>query len=284
MKCENCNSENIVLDDVKGENVCCECGIVQTIMTENLGDRGKFITPNEDNYGSPMSTVLQSSDILSSNIGMKDVSGRSLKPEISNTFTRMRKIDSRSKMDRPGPTIDSLQMMRNITMKMGLSEHIYEDAVKIYKKIYKNGGTRGRNIEALLVGIIYVSCRENHAIRTLSDFAHDTPLSKNDISRNVRFILKTLDIKPPRYTIKSLVGALTNKLGIDGKVRVNAINTASKIEDNGSAVGRQPNAVAAAIVYSTCKDTNQKVTQNIITRTSHISSITLRNIINALNL
>ncbi len=108
-------------------------------------------------------------------------------------------LDRRSSIQ--APTYRSLNKglreLEKIADKLSVSKIIVEQAAWIYRKVLKEGFTRGRPIQATAAAALYAACRDLYTPRTIKDFASITGVSKKDLARCYRKMLTVVDLQLP---------------------------------------------------------------------------------------
>ena len=137
--------------------------------------------------------------------------------------------------------------------------------------------TRGRSISALVLASLYASCREANTPRTLQDIASAGNITQKDLSRHVRILINTLDLKLESYDSSEFVNRIASTIGISEKTQRDALNILSEAKEKGFASGKNPMALAATSLYLSCLANSEKQTQKQLSTASGISMVTIRN-------
>ena len=165
ISCNYCNASKFVTDDVIGETICSNCGFV---ISENAEDRGierKLISGSFDTTRTGPGLTLKRHDRgLNTIIGIqnKDSVGKPLSVKSANTFSRLRKWDSRSQTKNSADRNlrVALQEFDKIQSKLGLSDPVIERASFFYRKAIERNLIRGRTVKSIAAACLYASCKD----------------------------------------------------------------------------------------------------------------------------
>jgi len=272
-----------VSDINSGEVVCSQCGSVLVEKAEIAGPDTHAYTTEEyfektrtgsksslawDDMG--LSTLIDSKD--------KDAGGNSLSSEIKNTFNRLRIWDARSKSDSTDRSLrKAFTILNSAKSKLSLSDTIVEKAAYYYRKILIKKMTRGRNIAGMALASLYLACREANTPRTVQDIADAGNISVKLLSKHVRILIRALDLTVESYNSAHFINRISSSAGVSEKTVRCALELLEKTKENGFALGKNPVALAATVLYLACMVNSEKLTQKKIALAAGVSSVTIRN-------
>ena len=220
----------MVTDPESGEVVCSKCGLVSSERA--VDNRAEWRTFESDGNGraraGPPASLAIHDMGLATVIGKenKDCSGRQINASMNSSIQRLRTWDFRSQAH--SSTYRSLMRafseLNRLKDKLGLSYAIMEKTAYVYRKAKERGLVRGRSSSSILAAIIYASCREMGASRTLKDIAKATDVKRKDISRSYRILVLELDIKVPLIDPMKCVVKIANQAGLSEKTKRMAMN------------------------------------------------------------
>jgi transcription initiation factor TFIIB len=278
-KLDRCRVYPTVTDAERGEIVCGGCGLVLLQKLEDTSHEGGYSQDYMTQTRTGPATSLSMYDMgLSTNIGHNtDSTGNSLSSKAKATFERLRVWDQRSKSKSAtrGMTV-AFTVLSGITSKLGIPEHVSEQAAYLYRKITAAKLTRGRSTRSLIAAALYAACRETNTPRTLDDISGAANVEKKLLSRDLRTIIKELDLKLQQYDNTSFITRLSNDLGIKEKTKRDAFDILQKSQEKRISDGKNPVAQAAACLYLSCLINNEKLSQRKFSEISGISSVTIR--------
>jgi len=281
-KLDKCGVYPTVTDTERGEIVCGGCGLVLLQKLEDTSHDGTSFTQEEymtqTRTGPAMSLSMYDMG-LSTNIGYNtDSTGHSLSSKTKATFDRLRIWDQRSKSKSSTRNLTmAFTVLAGIKTKLGVPEHVNQQAAYIYRKVIAAKLTRGRSIRSLILACLYVACRETNTPRTLDDIAKAGNVERKLLSRDLRTIIKVLDLNLKQYDNTSFITRLSNDLEIKEKTKRDAFEILQKSQDKRISDGKNPVAQATACLYLSCLINNEKFSQRRFSVISGISSVTIRN-------
>ena len=291
--CEECKGEKrvigpLITDNVTGELLCGKCGLVLIEKSEDTGAESRSYS-FEDFIGKsrtgPATKLLLSDKGLATIIDFenKDASGNQLTSELKSTFKRLRLWDSRSQprwhdtsLKKAFLTLDMLKT------NLGIPETVIEEAAYIFRKALTKRLTTGRNSTALVSAALYAACRKMNTPRTLNDITKAANVSRKDLSRNYRLLLKVLDLRFEPFSSSEFITRIANAVGISERTRRDALRIISVVEEEEISAGKNPLGLAATSLYLSCLANNEKKSQYVIAKASGITAVTVRNISSAL--
>lgn len=202
-----------------------------------------------------------------------------MSPEKRGQVSRLRKWQKRSRIkgakDRNLAT--ALSEIDRMSSQLGLPSSVREAASRVYRGAVKRDLIRGRSIESIASGALYLACRNNQIPRTLEEVAEVSGVEKKEIGRSYRFISRELDIQllpvdPARY-----VARFGSDLGISGKVRTKAIEIIREAKEKDLTSGKSPTGTAAAAIYIASILEGDRKTQKEVAKVTNITEVTVRN-------
>ena len=283
IKCQldTCKTYPAITDSERGEIVCGGCGI---ILMQNISDssneNNSYTQENFMNItrtGAPTSLTMHDKG-LSTVIGMnRDSSGTMLSNKTKYEFKRLRTWDQRSKSRKTASLSKAFTLMNGMKTKLGISNNVVETAAYIYRKIVNAKLTRGRTLVSLVSASLYAACRENNVPRTLDDIAKAGNVERKILSRDLRTIIKKLQLNLNQYDITSFISKISNNMNLKEKTKRDAFEILQRCEKKQIIAGKHPVAQAAASLYISCLINGEKISQKKFSIESGISDVTIRN-------
>ena len=283
-QCPECGSPRLMRDYECAEIVCMECGFV---IATKLADRGPewraFDHEQRDKrtrVGAPLTYTIHDKG-LSTMIDWhdRDIYGKRLSPGQKAQIYRLRKWQRRIRVsDATERNLAfALSEISKIANALNLPKNILETASVIYRKAVKERLIRGRSIQGVTSAAIYLACRQCKLARTLEEVAQASNISKKEVGRSYRFLVKELDyfippLKPSQYITK-----FSNQLTMQGKVEEIAHKILGTARDLKLTSGRGPTGIAAAASYIASVLTGERKTQREIAEIAQVTEVTIRN-------
>ena len=282
--CPECKSTNLMKDKEMGEIVCTDCGYV---LARNLVDSRPewraFDTEQRKKrtrVGAPMTFTIHDKG-LSTMIDWhdKDIYGKRLSPGQKAQIYRLRKWQRRIRVS--DATERNLAFALSKISKMGnalnLPKHVLEGASLIYRRAIKERIIRGRTLEGVVAGAVYVACREAKLTRTLGEVARASEVNKKEVGRNYRFLVNKLGYHIPPLKPGQYVTKFSNQLTMQGMVEEIAHKTLETAKEARLTSGRAPTGIAAAASYIASVLTGERKTQREIAEIAQVTEVTIRN-------
>jgi len=283
-QCPECGSNRLMRDYECAEIVCMNCGFV---IAAKLADRGpEWRAFNAEQrakrarVGAPLTYTIHDKG-LSTMIDWhdRDVYGKRLSPGQKAQIYRLRKWQRRIRVsDATERNLAfALSEISKIANSLNLPKNILETASVIYRRAVKERLIRGRSIQGVTAAAVYVACRQCGLARTLEEIAQASNISKKEVGRSYRFLIKELDyfippLKPSQYITK-----FSNQLAMAGKVEEIAHKILANARELKLTSGRGPTGIAAAASYIASVLTGERKTQREIAEIAQVTEVTIRN-------
>ena len=209
----------------------------------------------------------------------RDARGQLIDTAMRSKIERLRTWDLRTRMSKSGDKnlVRAFEQLDRIKEKLGLSDIVSEKAAYIYRKVHERGIIRGRTIDGILAAAVYSAGREMETARTLKDIAVVSNLKRKDIARCYRLLVFELDIRIPVVDPKKCIARVANKLNISEKTKHQAMNIMEEVVNKQITAGKDPNSMAATVLYVSSLKADEKILQKDIAAASGVTEVTLRN-------
>jgi len=284
VKCPECGSKKLRSDEAKGEVVCEKCGL---IVNENMVDLGKeWRSFDSDQFeqrartGSPRKYVKLNKGLVTM-IDRKgrDLRGNKLSSKSKAQMYRLIKWHKRASVSSSMERNLSIALteMRRVASYLNIPESLVEAAALLYRKTVEKGLIRGRLIEAVVSAILYTVCRTYHVPRTLNEMAEASGLTKKEIGRTYRFLVRELKLDVPLTNPIHYIPRFASELNLSGEVQEKGREIIKKAIDQGLISGRGPTGVAAAAVYIAGLLKGERRTQKEVANVAGVTEVTIRN-------
>ena len=283
VKCQlnTCKTYPAITDSERGEIVCGGCGL---ILLQNMADASYENNgyTSEDfmkmSRTGPASSLTMNDRGLSTVIGTnKDSTGKALSSKTKYEFNRLRTWDQRSKSRKTASFSRAFTLLHGMKTKLAISDNVVETAAYIYRKVVNAKLTRGRTMASLISASLYAACRENNIPRTLDDIADAGNVERRILSRDLRTIIKKLELNLNQYDTTSFISKISNNMNLSEKTKRDAFEILRRCEKEQITAGKHPVAQAAASLYISCIMNGEKISQKKFSTESGVSDVTIRN-------
>ena len=276
---DTCKTYPVITDSERGEIFCGGCGLVLLQKLEEVGGEHKYARESAIRTRTGPKTSLMMHDRgLSTVIGRNvDATGRAIPGNARQTFGRLRIWDQRSRSRSISSLSKALIQLNTIKTKLAVPDSVAEEAAYIYRKAVAAKLTKGRTTSSLIAASLYAACRENNTPRTLDDVAAAGNVERRVISRDLRTLIKRLDLVLGQYDIGSFVVKIANNLALKEKTKRDAMSILQRAEVVRTTAGKNPVAQAAAALYIACITNGEKISQKKFSAEAGVSDVTVRN-------
>jgi transcription initiation factor TFIIB len=209
----------------------------------------------------------------------RDIYGKSLSPGQKAQIYRLRKWQRRIRVsDATERNLAfALSEITKIANNLSLPKNILETASVIYRRAVKERLIRGRSIQGVTAAAIYLACRQCKLARTLEEVAQASTVSKKEVGRSYRFLIKELDYSIPPVKPSQYITKFSNQLTMQGKVEEIAYKILIAARELKLTSGRGPTGIAAAASYIASVLTGERKTQREIAEIAQVTEVTIRN-------
>jgi len=280
LECQNCKDDSVVFDHGTGEKICSGCGIVLSVEREyidplldtntNLSNMNLGTPSSLAHHDKNLSTMISYSNV--------DADGVAISVDQRSAIQRMRRWNKISNNNRSyhRNLKNAFAILIRIKDKLSLSETIIEKSAYYYRKILDQNLIKGRSIKGFVVACVYVSCREMNVPRTIEEIAEISNTDKIFAGKCYRLLVRKLKVRLPSIDSTSHLGRIANNAGISERTLRHAVQMMSKIKDDPISFGKDPCAMAVAVLYGACLDKGEKTSQSKISLAGNVSVVTLR--------
>jgi transcription initiation factor TFIIB len=282
--CPSCGSLHLTRDDVRGEVLCADCGLV---LDESalVSDRGpppsKEGTGREARGYGPAISPLFADRGLSSEIASphRDFAGTNLPRETALRFYRLRKLNHRVPAggSRNRNLGVALVELNRLTSVLGLSREVRESAIVIYRRALEKRATRGKKIVALVAASVYAACRQCRVPRTMKEIIVSARATKIEVSRSYTLLARELRLGLPPVEPRDFLVRFTQELNLSRAVRQRVLELLARVEKEYPTSGILPHGVLATLIYIAGNELGERRSQDRIAAVANVTPVTIRN-------
>jgi len=279
-RCPECGSKKITYDHIRGEMICGTCG---TVISESMIDltqewrafdddqktkrvrTGTALTPTKHDQG------------ITTEIGK----GRGELFKVSSKkraqYYRLTKWHKRLIKSKDRNLSSAFSELQRLISLLHLSKAVHEKVAKLYHEAVNKGLVRGRSTESIIAALLYTTCREEGAPRTLDEISKVSGIDKRDIGKTYRYIARKLKIRILPAKAQDYVPRFGSLLNLSEKVQVRSVEVLEKVARHDATSGKGPIGVAAAALYIAAVLEGEKKTQREVADTIGVTEVTIRN-------
>jgi len=281
--CCKFHPEAALIEDYRaGDQICSACGLVVGDRVIDVGSEWR--TFSSESGGEDKSRVgatenaLLGSD-LSTMIGPSP-GGRGAGGSYSNMssdaaiYTNRSRPQTTSTSDRA--LMDAFRTMSNMSDRINLPRTITDRANVLFKVVYEGRNLKGRSNSAIAAACLYIACRQDGVPRTFKEIVAVSAVSKKEIGRVFKLILKAHDTNVELITTGDFMSRFCGTLSLARPIQKAATCIAQKAVDMDIVPGRSPISVTAAAIYMASQASRDKRTQKEIADIAGVADVTIR--------
>lgn len=125
--------------------------------------------------------------------------------------------------------------------------------------VHDGKNLKGRSNDAIASACLYIACRQEGVPRTFKEICAVSKISKKEIGRCFKLILKALDTSVELITTGDFMSRFCSNLGLPNTVQKAATAIARAAVDLDIVPGRSPISVAAAAIYMASQVTSKQL-------------------------
>jgi len=279
-RCPECGSSNISYDHIRGESVCESCG---TVVKESMIDltqewrafdedqrsrrvrTGAVLTPTKHDQG------------ITTEIGKGRGELFKVASKKRAQYYRLTKWHKRLIKSKDRNLSFAFSELQRLISYLHLSKAVHEKVAKLYQQAVEGGLVRGRSTESIIAALLYTTCREEGAPRTLDEISNASGIDKKDIGKTYRYIARKLKIRILPAKAKDYVPRFGSLLNLSEKVQVRSVEILNDASQHDVTSGKGPIGVAAAALYISAVLAGEKKTQREVADIIGVTEVTIRN-------
>lgn len=264
----------LVEDHHAGDMICPECGLVVGDRIVDVGSEWRTFSNEKDSkdncrVGASENPLLDGADLstcISAGTGSAsfDESGRPI-------YNSRRQVSSSDRA-----LLSAFQEITQMSDRLNLPRMIVDRANTLFKKVHVTKSLKGRSNDAIASACLYIACRQENVPRTFKEICAISKISKKEIGRVFKLILKTLETSVDLITSGDFMSRFCSSLGLPTLIQRAATYIANRAVELDIVPGRSPISVAAAAIYMASQASNDKKTHKEIGDISGVAEVTIK--------
>lgn len=272
LQCPNHPKVHLVEDHRAGDIICPECGLVVGDRLVDVGTEWRsFSNERSGNdpsrVGAPENPLLGGSD-LSTTIAVGFGSSEADQGLANAQRKTMNNTDRQM--------TQAMSVIREMSERIHLPRTIQDHAAKKFKEVLDSKALRGRNNEAQAAACLYIACRQEGVPRTFKEICAVSKVSKKEIGRCFRLIIKSLETNLDQITSADFMSRFCGNLDLPIFVQTAATRIAKTAVDLDLVAGRSPISIAAAAIYMASQASKEKRSAADIGSIAGAAEVTVR--------
>jgi transcription initiation factor TFIIB len=279
-RCPECGSTHIKFDSSRGESVCESCGSVISEQMIDLTQEWRAFDEDQRSKrvrtGAAL-TPTKHDEGITTEIGK----GRGELFKVSSKkraqYYRLTKWHKRLIKSKDRNLSFAFSELQRLISYLHLSRAVHEKVAKLYQNAVNKGLVRGRSTESIIAALLYTTCREEGAPRTLDEISKASGINRRDIGKTYRYISRKLSIRILPAKAQDYVPRFGSLLGLSERVQVRAVDVLNDASNYDVTSGKGPIGVAAAALYIAAVLEGEKKTQREVADAIGVTEVTIRN-------
>merc|ERR1711881_484527 len=160
--------------------------------------------------------------------------------------------------------------------RLNLPRMIADRGNTLFKQVHDTKALKGRGNDGIASACLYIACRQEGVPRTFKEICAVSRVSKKEIGRCFKLILKAHDTNVEIITTGDFMHRFCGTLSLNKDVQKAATCIAKKAVDLDIVPGRSPISVAAAAIYMASQASDDKRSQKEIADIAGVADVTIR--------
>ncbi len=278
-----CRSTHRIVDEVRSETTCAECGLVfddvailatapPGTTSETSDGSGRGIGP----FVRPGGTKRFLGSTLSLN---RDGQGKRLDWHRRYEFQHLKRVMLRQTaraVDGPLDRTPARSEIQSVGESMGLPAVVLAEAEGVYRESKVRGLFRGRSLPASVGACLYAACRRYSIPRTLGEVATAVGAKRSEVGRTFKVVQRGSGLSIPGVGTKSFLTRYAQELALSPRVRSTVESMLDKARDDPELSGLSPHGLVAALIYLAAEENGEHRSRAQVARVSSVTEVTLR--------
>jgi len=280
LRCPECGSTEILVDTVRGENICSKCGL---ILNENMIDTQQdwraFDTEELEKTartGAPL-TRMRHDRGVGTEIGKSKAELFKVSAGKRGQYFRIKNWQKRLISSKDRNYGYALSELERIASALNLPKNLQEEIGTMYEKALEEGLVKGRSIEAVIGALVYALSREYGSPRLMSEICEVSGVDKRDLGRTYRYVARKLNLRVIPAKAIDYVPRCATILNLSDRTQVLAKRYLKKIKSEEEVSGKGPIGLAAATLYIAAIMNGELISQRKIAEAIGVTEVTIRN-------
>ena len=296
VKCPDCQEDPPNLIEEGSELICATCGIVLKDRLVSYESEWRTFNSDDSRGDDPNRVGDADNDLLTgSNTGTQIGGGFSSRDsrKLQMTQSKLQGNKSDGKLQESYNRIQ--EWANNLKIPTGTSQL----AKRYYMKVHDWQSFRGKNVDAVLAGCLFIACRQHKVPRSFAEIFGTTSVPKKEIGRMYKLLEKYLKEEAQTGAEElgrqglvvtgntyegtqttrpqDMVERICNQLGIRNRSIVNyATHLAREVVTIQDLAGRSPLSTASACIYMAAHLVGQPRSYKDISKFANVSDATIK--------
>jgi len=277
--CISCKSENMVLDENQGYNVCMECGVINgTYLNKNPIFNKDGEGGGNSSYGCPTNFFFPKS-ALGTKIKFKG-------------YNRMSALQRQGQMPyKEKSLMEELQKIQEKCKQYNITQSIIDTSKILYKKVNDSKHTKGIrkgknrimrciNRRSMIAACVFYACKLQNEPRSPKEIADIYSLEIKHVNKGYRKFMDFINLEELQHTFTSskstdFIKRFADKLEMNEKYIKYAMEISNNINKLDLASTHEPPSVAAGCILLVVNMYSLPINKKQISEVFSISDVTI---------
>ncbi|XP_076342105.1 transcription initiation factor IIB-like isoform X1 [Tachypleus tridentatus] len=264
----------LIEDYRAGDMICPECGLVIGDRVVDVGTEWRTFN-NEKSTSDPTRVGAAENPLLNGS-DLTTVVGRGTGDASFDESGAAKYQNRRSMSSSDRALTNAFREISNMADRINLTKTIVDRANSLFKQVHDGKTLKGRSNDAIASSCLYIACRQEGVPRTFKEICAVSKVSKKEIGRCFKLILKALETSVDLITTGDFMSRFCSNLGLPNTVQRAATYIARKAVELDIVPGRSPISVAAAAIYMASQASEDKKNQKEIGDIAGVADVTIR--------
>ncbi|HEV8050435.1 MAG TPA: transcription initiation factor IIB family protein [Thermoplasmata archaeon] len=281
--CPMCGAHHRIVDPVRMEEHCGECGLVfdtaalvaapPKASEEGTADgSGRGIGP----FVSPGGSRRTLGSVLT---GSRDGQGRPLDWHRRYEFQHLNRVARRQVARTIQGPLDRSEARTEIAQcgaRLGLPPVVIQEAERVFRDSKVRGLFRGRSLPSSVGATLYAACRRYSIPRTLGEVSKAVGGRRSDVGRAFKVVQR--GGAPPVQAVspRAFLSRYAEELALSAQVRATVEEMLEAAHDDPELSGLSPHGLVAALIYLAAERNGERRSRAQVARVSAVTEVTLR--------
>ncbi|XP_002736287.1 transcription initiation factor IIB-like [Saccoglossus kowalevskii] len=274
LNCPSHPEATLVEDYHAGDMICSECGLVVGDRVVDVGSEWR--TFSNDKAQKDPCRVGESENSLLSGSNLSTIIGKPTGNAGFNQDGSAKYHNKRTMNSSDRTLLNAFREIAQMADRINLPKTIVDRTNTLFKQVHEQRTLRGRSNDAIAAACLYIACRQEGVPRTFKEICAISRVSKKEIGRCFKEILKALETSVDLITTGDFMSRFCSNLGLPSRVQKAATHIAKKAVEMDLVPGRSPISVAAAAIYLASQASEEKKSQKEIGDVAGVADVTIR--------
>jgi transcription initiation factor TFIIB len=278
-----CGSARRVLDPIRLEESCADCGLVFEGAELVAGPPAVSSGENSDGGGrgiGPFAPASNSRRALGSTVqGFRDGQGRLLNWQRRYEFQHLKRVMQRQTARTPDGPLDRSMARSEIGLggqRLDLPIVVIQEAERLFREAKVRGLYRGRNLPSSVGATLYAAARRYSIPRTLGEVAKAVGARRSEVGRVFKVLQRGLGESIPTVGPRAFLARYAEELALSHTVRENVESMLDDLNRRPETSGISPHGLVAAVIYLASARNGERRSRTQVARVTAVTEVTLR--------